>query len=371
MGSTESKIENKTSVKNNNKKIVSFENKTSVKNNQQNQTQQNQTQQNQTQQNKTQQNKTQQNQTQQNKTQQNKNQQNQTQQNKNQQNQTQQKKNKNEIRLIKNLNNYSNFPKYKIEGGSGFESVKITLNPNQKIIANGGTMNYMSSGIVDTVQAVNNNQSLLNGFKKIVGRAFTGSSIFYNIYENTSSESQFVSFSSNIPGNIGTFIVPKDRELYIVSDSYICNTDNLSISGSTKFGGILLGYGLFFINVKLKDNQTNNGIVWVSSYGDLIEYNLKPGKKIIVNNGVFVAFDSSIDIQTRVVKGKNTTSTIKSFLFSGEGLISEMTNNTDSDKSIFLQSRSRIFYNDYIKSICSSEIEKKENSSIIPSIFGS
>jgi len=84
----------------------------------------------------------------------------------------------------------------------------------------------------------------------------------------------------------------------------------------------------------------------------------------------FVAFDSSIDIQTRVVKSKNTFSTVKSFLFSWEGLISEMTNNTDSVKSIFLQSRSRIFYNDYIKSICSSEI-KKENPSIFPSIFGS
>ena len=342
MGSSESKIENKTSIKNNNKKTISLESNTSKKNNKKtvsfesdisikNEKQINQ-------------------------------------QNQNQQNKQQ---NKNEIRLIKNSQNYSNFPKYKIEGGSGFESVKITLNPNQKIIANGGTMNYMSSGIVDTVQAVNHNQSFLNGFKKIVGRAFTGSSIFYNIYENTSNESQFVSFSSNIPGNIGTFIVPKDRELNIVSDSYICNTDNLSISGSAKFGGILLGYGLFFINVKLKDNQANNGIVWVSSYGDLIEYNLKPGKKIIVNNGVFVAFDSLIDIQTRVVKGKNTFSTVKSFLFSGEGLISEMTNNTDSDKSIFLQSRSRIFYNDYIKSICSSEIEKKENSSVIPSIFGS
>ena len=264
-------------------------------------------------------------------------------------------KRNNEIRLIKKSINISNkFINYKIEGGSGFESVKVMLKHNQEIIANGGTMNYMSSGIINSTKALNNGNSIFNSLQKIVGRAVSGSSIFYNVYKNnTNNNNEFVSLSSNAPGNIGTFIIPKGRELNIVSDNYICSTNNLDISGTAQFGGILLGYGLFFINVKLKnENNDEKGILWISSYGDLIEYELKPYEKIIVDNGVFVAFDSEITIETYVIESTNTLSTAKTFLFSGEGLISQMTNPTELTKSIFLQSRSRIFYNDYIKNIC-------------------
>jgi hypothetical protein len=86
---------------------------------------------------------------------------------------------------------------------------------------------------------------------------------------------------------------------------------------------------------------------------------------IIVANGVFLAFDSEISIETRMVKSKSTLSSIKGLLFSGEGLVSEMKNNTSEPKSVFLQSRSKIFYNDYIRNICSQEIVAESTSSSI------
>jgi uncharacterized protein (AIM24 family) len=286
--------------------------------------------------------------------------------------------NNKQITLIKQNNRNNNilsiFPKYELEGGSGFQSLKIKLKPNETIIANGGGMNYMSSGVIDTVQTMNKSNSFFKSVKSIFGRAFSGSSIFYNIYENPTEIEQFVSLSSNTPGNIGTFLIPHGRELNVFSDSYICSTNNLDVSGSTKFGGILLGYGLFFVNIKLKENQSvgNSGLVWVSSFGDVIEHKLSPGESLIVNNGVFLAFDSQIDINTRTVKAKNTYSSIKGLLFSGEGLVSEMKNNTSEVKSVFLQSRSKIFYNDYIKNICEQEIiEETTKSSLLSSIMPS
>ena len=274
-----------------------------------------------------------------------------------------------DIVLIKKTNSNKigelrKFPQYKIEGGSGFETVKIILQPKQSIRSNGGTMNFMTSNIIDSVKTRNKNNSFTKSFGSIVGRAFTGSSLFYNIFENIGENMGYLSLSTNIPGNVGTFYIPRGRELNIVSDSYICSTTNLDVTGSVKLGGILLGYGLVFINIKLKESDThgNNGLVWVGSLGHIFEHKLAPGEKVIVNNGVLLAFDSKVDINTYVVQGKNTGSTFKTFLFSGEGLISEVKNNTSETRTVYLQSRSKIFYNDYIKAVCNAEIDKKSSS---------
>ena len=98
----------------------------------------------------------------------------------------------------------------------------------------------------------------------------------------------------------------------------------------------------------------------------IIEYKLKPTESIIVDNGVFLGFDSEISINTTTVGG------LKSFFFSGEGLVSEMKNNTQETRSIFLQSRSKIFYNDYIKKICASDrLKNSVTYSATNSIFSS
>lgn len=259
------------------------------------------------------------------------------------------------------MDDMKKFPKFKIEGGSGFETVKIILQPNQKIRSNGGTMNFMTSNIVDSVKTRNKNNSFTKSLSSIVGRAFSSSSIFYNIYENTGTNEGYLSLSTNLPGNVATFYIPRGKEFNVVSDSYICSTVNLDVTGSVKFGGVLLGYGLVFINIKLKEDSVhgNSGLVWIGSLGHIFEHKLAPGEKIIVNNGVLLAFDSKIDINTWVVSGKSSSSSFKTFLFSGEGLISEVKNNTDETRIVYLQSRSKIFYNDYIKAICNNEIDKK------------
>jgi uncharacterized protein (AIM24 family) len=89
-----------------------------------------------------------------------------------------------------------------------------------------------------------------------------------------------------------------------------------------------------------------------------MEYKLKPEESIIVDNGVFLAFDSEITIQTKSVGG------LKSFFFSGEGLVSEMKNNTSETRSVILQSRSKIYYNNYIKKIAESNRSNNTQSSL-------
>jgi uncharacterized protein (TIGR00266 family) len=245
----------------------------------------------------------------------------------------------NQICLIHNpniLKNNLEFPSFEYEGGDGFKNVKITLKPNEQIRADGGAMNYMQSDIKIETKA----GSIFNAFSRL----FSSSSFFYNIFYNVSNTTKDVTLSGVIPGTVGCFYVPYGKSFNLVDDSYICSTPNLDISTNVRFGGFLLGYGLTFVNVTAKNG---NGLIWSSSFGDIIEKIIEPGHSIKIDNGILLGFESHIDIQTKSVGG------IKSTLFSGEGFISEIKNKDKEPMRIFLQSRSKTAFINYIKDIAS------------------
>ena len=247
------------------------------------------------------------------------------------------------ITLIKDpsiLRNNTEFPGFEYEGGYGFQTVKIKLNPTSTIRADAGAMNYMGGDISMNTNLLGG--GILSGLMGAVSRGFSGSSTFYNIFENKGKDIDVVTFSSPQPGNIGCFYIPSGKSFNFVSDTYICSTSNLKISTNPRFGGLLLGYGLFFVNVESKSGP---GLVWCSSFGDVIDIKLKKGESIKIDNGVLLGFDPTIKIKTDKVGG------FKSFFLSGEGIISHITNNENDDINIYLQSRSKISYNDYISDI--------------------
>jgi uncharacterized protein (TIGR00266 family) len=256
---------------------------------------------------------------------------------------TNKNKNKNKIFngkticLIKSssmLKNNKEFPLFEYEGGNGFKTVKFMLKPNEKIRADGGAMNYMSSDIKIKTES----GSILNG----VSRMFSGSSFFYNIFYNDSRFTRDVTFSGINPGNIGCFYIPAGKIFNIVSDTYICSTTNLNIGTNIKVGGIILGYGLTFVNISA---ENGSGLIWGASFGDVIEKIIESGDSIKIDNGVLLGFESNIEIITKSVGGMTST------LFSGEGLVSEITNKSSVPIRIFLQSRSKNAYIKYIKDI--------------------
>ncbi len=232
------------------------------------------------------------------------------------------------------IKNNKGFPLFEYEGGHGFKTVKFILKPNEKIRADGGAMNYMSSAIkIETKSG-----SIFNGFSRML----SGSSFFYNIFYNDTSIPRDVTFSGINPGNIGCFYIPAGKSFNIVSDSYICSTINLDINTNFRFGGVLLGYGLTFVNITAKNGS---GLIWGASFGDVIEKIIEPGHSIKIDNGVLLGFEANIEITTKSVGGFTST------LFSGEGLVSEITNKSNIPMRIFLQSRSKIAYIKYIKDI--------------------
>jgi uncharacterized protein (TIGR00266 family) len=75
---------------------------------------------------------------------------------------------------------------------------------------------------------------------------------------------------------------------------------------------------------------TGTGTLLVSSYGAIYEKTLGAGEKYTVDTTHLVAFDATMDVQRKTVGG------LKSTLFSGEGLVVEMT----GPGMIYIQTRS-------------------------------
>lgn len=84
---------------------------------------------------------------------------------------------------------------------------------------------------------------------------------------------------------------------------------NLSVHFNRKFSAGLFG-GEGFIMQRL----SGNGTAFVEIDGDLVEYELKAGEKIVVNTGNVAGFSVGVNMEIQQVPG------LKNKLFGGEGL---------------------------------------------------
>ena len=242
----------------------------------------------------------------------------------------------NSITLIKDpstLKNNKEFPSFIYEAGT----LKVLLKQGESVRADAGAMNYMT----DSIKLETKTGSIFNA----VWRKASGSSAFYNIFYNESPTLGSLNLSRVTPGVVHCFYIPQGRNFCFVDDTYVASTTNLRITTKARFGGLIMGYGLTFVNVMAENGA---GLVWIDSFGDIINMTIKPGNSLRVDNGVLLGFDSDIPIETEPVGGFVST------FFSGEGLVSRIRNNTNSDINIYLQTISRIGFNNYIANIAAN-----------------
>jgi uncharacterized protein (AIM24 family) len=75
-----------------------------------------------------------------------------------------------------------------------------------------------------------------------------------------------------------------------------------------------LGAGLFGGEGFILQRLSGNGTAFVEIDGDLVEYELKPGQKIVVDTGNVAGFESSVQMEIQTVSGA------RNMLFGGEGV---------------------------------------------------
>jgi len=197
-----------------------------------------------------------------------------------------------------------------------YSLLKIKMERGEAVSAEAGAMVSMSSGIEMKTAAKGGVFGALK--RSMLG----GESFFINTF--SAVEAGEVTFAPSLPGDISALEL-KGQTVYAQSGAYIASSPSVEVD--TKWGGAKTFFsreGLFLLKI------SGMGNVFLSSYGAIHEIDLEAGQKYTVDTGHMVSFDEGVGYSVKRVGG------LKSTLFSGEGLVCELT----GPGKIMIQSRS-------------------------------
>ena len=190
--------------------------------------------------------------------------------------------------------------RYEIKGGS-FPVVICQVESGKQMITEKGSMVWMSPNMQMETSG--------GGLGKMFSKAFSGESMFQNIY--TARGDGMIAFGSSFPGQIKAIEIGPGREMILQKSAFLAaeSSVELSIHFNKKIGTGLFG-GEGFIMQRL----SGHGISFVEIDGELIEYELKPGQQIVVDTGNVAGFEPGVQMEIQQVPG------LKNKLLGGEGL---------------------------------------------------
>jgi len=169
------------------------------------------------------------------------------------------------------------------------------------MITENGSMSWMSPNMQMETNA--------GGFGKVLGRMFSGESIFQNLYTAKGGEGM-IAFASSFPGSIVPFEIAPGKELIVQKSGFLASekTVELSVHIQKKLGAGFFG-GEGFIMQKL----SGYGVAFVEFDGAVMEYDLAPGESMVLDTGYLAAMEASCKMEIQQVPG------LKNKLLGGEG----------------------------------------------------
>lgn len=191
--------------------------------------------------------------------------------------------------------------RYSIEGGS-LPVVICYPQAGQTLCTESGSMSWMSPNM----QMQTNSGG---GFKKAIGRLFSGESIFLNEYTPIGSDGM-IAFASSFPGSIIPLELTSGNGIIVQKGGFLAMEKGLDLSVyfQKKLGNAFFG-GEGFIMQKI----TGNGMVFLEIDGYCKVYDLRQGESLVVDTGYLAAMSESCSMTIQSIKG------VKNALFGGEG----------------------------------------------------
>jgi uncharacterized protein (TIGR00266 family) len=199
-----------------------------------------------------------------------------------------------------------------------YSVARVQLNRNEKIQVESGAMVGMSPDMQMETEAKG------GVLKSLVRSAFGNESFFMNTYTGV-AEGDNILLAPPLPGDIA-LIELRSETLMVQSGAYLASTEGIAVD--TKWAGaktFFASEGLIMLKV------SGTGTLIISSYGAIHPMELEAGRKYVVDTGHLVTFDEKIGFKVKKVAGWKST------LFSGEGLVVELT----GPGKLNLQSRSQ------------------------------
>ena len=188
---------------------------------------------------------------------------------------------------------------YEIKGGA-FPVVECKLAAGEQMITESGSMVWMTTNMQMETKG--------GGLGKMFSKALSGENMFQNYYTAQGGPG-LIAFGSSFPGKILALDIGQrgmivQKRAFLASES----TVELTVTFNKKLGAGLFG-GEGFIMQKL----SGRGIAFIEIDGELVEYELQPGQRLLVDTGNVAGFEETVSMDIQQVKG------IKNKLLGGEG----------------------------------------------------
>jgi len=189
---------------------------------------------------------------------------------------------------------------YEIKGGV-FPVVECQLARGEQMITEKGSMVWMSPNMEMETKG--------GGVGKMFSKAFSGESMFQNIYTAQGGPG-YIAFGSSFPGKILAVEIGPGQELIVQKSAFLAAETGveLSIHFNKKLGAGFFG-GEGFIMQKL----SGRGIAFVEIDGELEIRDLAPGEQLLVDTGNLAGMMGGVTMDIQQVKG------LKNKLLGGEG----------------------------------------------------
>ena len=190
------------------------------------------------------------------------------------------------------------------------------LLPNERIRAEAGAMVSMSSGVSIETKAE-------GGFFKSLGRAVLGGESFFQNFFLAPAQGGEITLAPELPGDM-MLIELSNETLLIQAGSYVASENGVELNAKLSSKAFMAKEGISMLEA------SGTGKLLVSSYGAIFERQISAGESYIVDTSHLVAFNATMGVVAKTVGG------FKSTLFSGEGLVVELT----GPGLIYMQTRS-------------------------------
>ena len=194
--------------------------------------------------------------------------------------------------------------RYEIKGGA-FPVVVCELADGEQMIMEKGSMVWMSPNMQMDTRG--------GGLGKMFSKAFSGESIFQNIY--TARGAGMIAFGSSFPGQIKAVTIAPGQDMILQKTAFLAAEPGveLSIHFNKKLGTGLFG-GEGFIMQRL----SGSGVAFAEIDGELVEYELREGQQIVADTGNVAGFTAGVKMEIQQVPG------MKNKLLGGEGLFNTL-----------------------------------------------
>jgi uncharacterized protein (TIGR00266 family) len=190
------------------------------------------------------------------------------------------------------------------------------LTPNERIRAEAAAMVSMSNGIEIETTAE-------GGFLKSLGRAVLGGESFFQNFFVAPAQGGEVTLAPELPGDM-MLIELRGQRMMIQAGSYVASEDGIELTARVSAKAFVSAEGISMLEA------SGTGKLLVSSYGAIFERSIASGEKYVVDTSHLVAFEAGMGVVRKTVGG------FKSTLFSGEGLVVELT----GPGVVYMQTRS-------------------------------